>query len=193
MGYYGHKPAAGENNSFKILDDLSSYTLTFDGTSSAVVSAANDTLNFNNHRFVQGQRVTYTNGGAANIGGLTTGSVYYIIKHDNNHIKLAASSNDASSGTAKNLTAVAGSGTSHTLNVAFDGTNTKFKITHSSGVKGNVTRAAQLILSVNGVIQQGHDTPTPSSGYGIDSDSTIIFETAPSVVYNFWCNIFKNR
>ena len=193
MGYYGHKPAAGENNSFKILDDLSSYTLTFDGTSSAVVSAANDTLNFNNHRFVQGQRVTYTNGGAANIGGLTTGSVYYIIKHDNNHIKLATSASNASSSTAINLTAVAGSGTSHTLNVAFDGTNTKFKITHSSGVKGNVTRAAQLILSVNGVIQQGHDTPTPSSGYGIDSDSTIVFETAPSVGYNFWGNIVANN
>ena len=193
MGYYGHKPAAGENNSFKILDDLSSYTLTFDGTSSAVVSAANDTLNFNNHRFVQGQRVTYTNGGAANIGGLTSGSVYYIIKHDNNHIKLATSASNASSSTAINLTAVAGSGTSHTLNVAFDGTNTKFKITHSSGVKGNVTRAAQLILSVNGVIQQGHDTPIPSSGYGIDSDSTIIFETAPSVGYNFWGNIVANN
>ena len=193
MGYYGHKPAAGENNSFKILDDLSSYTLTFDGTSSAVVSAANDTLNFNNHRFVQGQRVTYTNGGAANIGGLTSGSVYYIIKHDNNHIKLATSVSNASSSTAINLTAVAGSGTSHTLNVAFDGTNTKFKITHSSGVKGNVTRAAQLILSVNGVIQQGHDTPTPSSGYGIDSDSTIVFETAPSVGYNFWGNIVANN
>ena len=33
MGYYGNQPATGENNSFRVLDDLSSYTLTFDGSS----------------------------------------------------------------------------------------------------------------------------------------------------------------
>ena len=86
MPYLGLSPTTGENNSFRILDDISSYTLTFDGSSSSVVSNSDETITENNHRFVQGQRVTYTNGGGANIGGLTTGSVYYIIRDDKNNI-----------------------------------------------------------------------------------------------------------
>ena len=122
MGYYGNQPSVGEHNdTFKKLDDISSYTLTFDGSSSAVVSAGNDTITSNSHRFVQGQRVTYTNGSGGNIGGLTTGTAYFVIKHDQNNIKLATNASNAAAGTAINLTAV-GSGTSHTLNVAFDGT-----------------------------------------------------------------------
>ena len=90
MGYYGNQPSVGEHNdTFKKLDDISSYTLTFDGSSSAVVSAGNDTITSNSHRFVQGQRVTYTNGSGGNIGGLTTGTAYFVIKHDQNNIKLA--------------------------------------------------------------------------------------------------------
>ena len=71
MAYYGNQPIAGENSSFKVLDDISSYTLTFDGSSSTVVSASDDTLTFYDHRFIQGQRVTYTHGGGAVINGLT--------------------------------------------------------------------------------------------------------------------------
>ena len=76
MAYLGHKPAVGENNSFRILDDISSFVLTFDGSSASAVGLSDETktITENNHRFVQGQRVTYTNGGGANIGGLTTGS-----------------------------------------------------------------------------------------------------------------------
>ena len=44
MGYYGNQPATGENNSFRVLDDLSSYTLTFDGSSAGVVSTSDNTL-----------------------------------------------------------------------------------------------------------------------------------------------------
>ena len=53
MAYYGNQPTVGQNQSFKVLDDISSYTETFDGTSTAVVSAANNTLTFYDHRFVQ--------------------------------------------------------------------------------------------------------------------------------------------
>ena len=78
MAYLGQIPATGSNKSFRILDDITSYTLTFDGSSAAVVSAANETITSNDHRFVQGQRVTYNNGGGGNIGGLTSGTVYYL-------------------------------------------------------------------------------------------------------------------
>ena len=62
MAYLGNRNATGENNSFKILDDLS-FTTTFDGSSTAVVDISVDTITINNHRFLTASRVTYTNGG----------------------------------------------------------------------------------------------------------------------------------
>ena len=166
MAYLGNIPSSGTEESFKLLDDIKTYTLTFDGSSASVVSVANDTITHNDHRFVQGQRVTYTNGGGGNIIGLVTGTVYYIINNDKNTIKLASSASNAASNTAINITAV-GTGASHTLNVAFDGVNTKFSATHSSGTRAGVSRAGQISLSINGVIQQPQDTGSPTVGYGV--------------------------
>ena len=131
MPYLGQRPSKGDENNFKILDDISSYTLTFDGSDASVVSAANDTITSLTHRFAQGQRVTYNKGGGTVITGLSDG-VYYIIKEDHNTIKLATSASNATNGVAVNITGV-GAGSSHTLNVAFDGVNTKFKATHTNG------------------------------------------------------------
>ena len=55
MAYIGLKPTAGENNSFRILDTLSTFTATFDGSSSSIVSLGSDTINIPEHRFVTGQ------------------------------------------------------------------------------------------------------------------------------------------
>ena len=192
MPYLGLAPTTGENNSFRILDDISSYTLTFDGSSSSVVSNSDETITENNHRFVQGQRVTYTNGGGANIGGLTTGSVYYIIRDDKNTIRLAETSTKAAALDAINLT-VADSGSSHTLTVAFDGVNTKFKATYDDGTIVNMTRAAQLVISINGVLQQPHDTSSPSSGFGYEIPSVIVLSTAPQAAFEFWGNIIASN
>jgi len=192
MPYIGNSPATGENNSFKILDDIKTYTLTFDGSSSSVVSVGNDTITSNNHRFITAQRVTYTDGTGTAIGGLTDGTVYFIIKNDQNTIKLATSQANANAGTAINLTAL-GTGTNHTLNVAFDGVNTKFKATYDNGTKALVTRAAQLTLSVNGVIQEPQDTTTPTNGFGIDTDGVIIFSVAPVNTDTFWGNLVANN
>ena len=192
MSYLGNQPAAGENNSFKILDDISSYTLTFDGSSSSVVSLTDDTIYSYQHRFITGQRVTYTNGGGTAIGGLTSGSVYYIIKSDQNTVKLALTLSDANNNIAINFTAL-GTGQTHTLNVAFDGVNTKFKATYDNGTKAAMTRAAQLQISINGVIQQPNDTTTPANGFGFDIDSVIIFSTPPVNTDIFWGNIIANN
>ena len=179
MAYIGLKPTAGENNSFRILDTLSTFTATFDGSSSSVVSVGSDTINIPEHRFVTGQRVTYNKGaGGTVITGLSDG-VYFIIKIDRNLIRLASSVSNANNGTQINLTGL-GQGTAHTLKVEFDGVNTKFKITHDSGTHAKVTRASQLMISVNGVLQQPHDSASPSSGFGIDSDSILVFSTAPA-------------
>ena len=179
MAYIGLKPTAGENNSFRILDTLSSFTATFDGSSASIVSVGNDTISLPDHRFITGQRVTYNDGGGTAITGLSDG-VYFIIKVDKNRIQLASSVSNANSGTQINLTGL-GSGSSHTLNVAFDGVNTKFKITHDSGTHAKVTRASQLMISINGVLQQPHDSASPSSGIGIASDSVLVFSVAPAI------------
>ena len=192
MAYIGQRPTTGENNSFKVLDDITSYTLTFDGSSSTVVSAANDTISYNSHRFVDGQKVTYSNGGGTNIGGLNDGNSYYIIKNDNNSIKLADTYNDALAGSARNITGL-GVGSSHTINVAFDGFNTKFKVTYGNGTLARLHRSAQLQISINGVIQQGHDSASPATGYGIDFNSVIVFSTAPSASDVFWGNLLANN
>ena len=177
MGYLGNVPATGSDSSFKLLDDIKTYTLTFNGSSSNVISTANNTITKSNHRFITGQSVTYTHGGGGVIGGLTSGTVYYVIKNDTNTFKLATNTNNVNSGTAINLTGL-GTGSAHTLNVAFDGINTKFKASYDGGTEGKISRAAQLTVSINGVIQQPFDTLTPTSGFGIDSsDSVIIFST----------------
>ena len=179
MAYIGLKPTAGENNSFRILDTLSSFTATFNGSSASIVSVADDTISIPEHRFITGQRVTYNDGGGTAITGISDG-VYYIIKHDRNLIKLASSLSNANNGTQINLTGL-GVGSSHTLNVAFDGINTKFKITHDSGTHASVTRASQLMISINGVLQQPHDSASPSSGIGIAPDSVLVFSAAPAI------------
>ena len=174
MGYIGHSPVKGDSaNTFKSLDNISSFTLTFDAGSTDVVSVANDTLTFANHRFVTGQRATYTDGGGTVITGLTDGTAYFIIKVDQNTIKLATNASNAANSVAIDLTGV-GSGGSHTLNVAFDGVNTRFKATHTDGIKAKVTRPQQISLSINGVIQQ------PVADYGVEADATIAFSSAPS-------------
>ena len=173
MPYIGNQAVVGDSaNTFKTLDGIASFTVTFDATDSGVVSIANNTLTFNNHRFVTGQKVTYNDGGGTAIGGLSDGS-YFIIKEDQNTIKLASSASNATAGTAINLTSGA-AGSSHTLNIAFDGVNTKFKATFNNGTKAKISRAAQLSLSINGVLQQPQDTTSPTVGYGIEADSTIV-------------------
>ena len=191
MAYIGLKPTAGENNSFRILDTLSSFTATFDASLASIVTLGSDTIRIDSHRFVTGQRVTYNDGGGTAITGLSDG-VYYIIKVDRNLIQLASSLSNANNGTQIDLTGL-GVGSSHTLNVAFDGVNTKFKITHDSGTHAKVTRASQLMLSINGVLQQPHDTPTPSTGFGIDSDSILVFSTAPATTDVIFGSIYSTN
>ena len=191
MAYIGLKPTAGENNSFRILDTLSSFTATFDGSSASIVSVGNDTISLPDHRFLTGQRVTYNDGGGTAITGLSDG-VYFIIKLDKNRIQLATNSSNATSGTQINLTGL-GAGTAHTLNVAFDGVNTKFKITHDSGTHAKVTRASQLMISINGVLQQPHDSASPSSGIGIAADSVLVFSAAPAVTDVVFGSIYSTN
>ena len=181
MPYLGNNHIVGDSvNNFKVLDDISSFTATFDGSASSVVSTANKTIRVPKHRFVQGQRVTYNNGGGSNIGGLTSGTAYYVIYDTAHTIKLATSASNASSLTAINLSAVGG-GTSHTLNVAFDGVNTKFRITHGNGTRPRFHHATQLSVAINNVVQRpNNDANNFTEGYAVEVRDIIVFKTAPT-------------
>ena len=41
--------------------------------------------------------------------------------------------------------------------------------------------------------QQGHDSTSPATGYGIDFDSVIVFSTAPAASDIFWGNLLANN
>ena len=182
MPYLGNQHIVGDSvNNFKVLDDISTFTATFDGSASSVVSTANETIRVPKHRFVHGQRVTYNNGGGSNIGGLSSGTAYYIIYDTAHTIKLASSASNAASLTAINLSGV-GSGASHTLNVAFDGVNKKFRITHGNGNRPHFHHATQLSIAINNVIQRpNNDANNFTEGYAIEVRDIIVFKIAPTV------------
>ena len=189
MPYIGNYHVTGDTSSnFRLLDDISSFTQTFDPSASGVVDTTNHRIKIVEHRFVTGQRVTYGNGGGSNIGGLSAG-VYFIIKHDRDHIRLATSSTNAFNDVAVLLTGTGG-GTAHTLNVAFDGVNKVFRPTKDGGKFCRISRPAQLQISVNGVIQKPNNTAgTITEGFKIDAGGNIEFASAPTSLEVFWGQI----
>ena len=182
MPYLGNQHTVGDSvNNFKVLDDISSFTATFDGSSASVVSTANETIRVPKHRFVHGQRVTYNNGGGSNIGGLSSGTAYYVIYDTAHTIKLAPSASNAASLSAINLNAVGG-GTSHTLNASFDGVNKKFRVTHGGGNRPRFHHATQLSIAINNVVQRpNNDANNFTEGYAVEVRDIIVFKTAPTV------------
>ena len=181
MPYLGNQHIVGDSvNNFKVLDDISTYTATFDGSASSVVSTTAETIKVVDHRFVNGQRVTYNNGGGSNIGGLSSGTAYYVIYDTAHTIKLATNESNAASLTAINLNAVGG-GTSHTLNAAFDGVNKKFRITHGNGNRPRFHHATQLSIAINNVVQRpNNDANNFTEGYAVEVRDIIVFKTAPT-------------
>lgn len=87
---------------------------TFNGASDVNVSA--NTITVTNHPFITGSQVTYSNGGGTSVvaSGLTSGSTIYIIKIDQNTIKLATTIFNAQNLIPLDITAT-GSGAAHTF------------------------------------------------------------------------------
>ena len=190
MPYIGNYHVTGDTASnFRLLDDISSFTQTINPSASGVIDTTNDRIKIAEHRFVTGQRVTYGNGGGSDIGGLSNAGVYYIIKYDRDHIRLATSSADAFNNVAVSLSS-AGSGSAHTLNVAFDGVNKVFRPTKDGGNFCRISRPAQLQISVNGVIQKPNNTSANiTEGFKIDAGGNIEFASAPTTAETFWGQI----
>ena len=54
-------------------------------------------------------------------------------------------------------------------------------------------RAGQLYLSMNGVIQQPNDSATPTTGFGFDVGSVIVFSVAPTSNDTFWGHLLADN
>jgi len=195
MPYIGNDHYLGNSTSnFKVLDDIKSYTATFDGSSSLIVDIANDSIEIPSHRFVSGQRITYSKGAGNNIGGLADTSAYYIIKDGNDRIKLAGSAADVLTSTSINLSSLGNSG-NHSVTAAFDGVNKKFKATFNDGTTHtNVLAATQLNISINGVLQQPYNTGIePPNGFTlVNPGNIIVFSEAPESTFTFWGSIIAD-
>ena len=89
------------------------YTKTFDGSDSLVVDVASDIIEISKHGFSHTEEVLYTASATA-IGGLTTATLYYVIKRNASKIQLATTKANAETYKAIDLTAV-GTGTVDTL------------------------------------------------------------------------------
>ena len=190
MPYIGNVPKYGDTiDNFKQLDSISSYTLTFDSSLASVINTTTNKFTLLSHRFVQGQRVTYHPSLGTAIGGLVSSAAYWIIVDDQNTFRLASSASNAASSTEINLTSL-GSG-QQSLVVAFDGVNKKFKPTWGSGAHSiRLTSAAQLMISMNGVIQKPDITGV--GGFTIDNGN-ISFAVAPDASDVFWGNSIGDR
>ncbi|MAY05555.1 MAG: hypothetical protein CMB25_08190 [Euryarchaeota archaeon] len=78
------------------------------------IDYSTETITISSHGFSNGDEVKYSNNGGANIGGLTTGTNYFVVSASTNTLKLAATSG----GTAINLTAPSGTlGTGHSFDL----------------------------------------------------------------------------
>lgn len=78
------------------------------------VSVNDNTFTINNHGFLTGTSVLYSNEGFVNIGGIIGGKTYYIIRVDANKFMLAPTQTDAYAGTFIDITSI-GSGNNHTF------------------------------------------------------------------------------
>ena len=87
--------------------------ITIDGTSSSVVSTSANSITSNAHGFVVGEILIYDNGGGADIGGLVSGSQYYVYSKTVNTFKLSHSHSNCGDAAIISLSSVASSGTSH--------------------------------------------------------------------------------
>ena len=76
---------------------------TFTVATSAVTTGT-EQININSHGWATGNAIVYTNGGGTTLAGLTSGTTYYVIKVDDNTIKVATNAANATAGTAINLT-----------------------------------------------------------------------------------------
>jgi hypothetical protein len=151
------------------------------------VNLLNDELYLPNHGLSNGQAVVYSNGGGTSIGGLTSGSTYFVIKRDNSIIRLASTAANAaaSPAVAVNLTSTPVSGT-HTLTVtALNFTTDTFTIPSHGFLQGELVQYdSQGQTVINGLT-----TATPYYIIFVDGDNIKLATTPENATAGTAVNI----
>ena len=94
-------------SSNKSLTPIANITGAGTGTQSLVVTSldyANNIITVPNHGFLAGELVQYDSRGQTVVSGLTTATPYYVIRVDQDNIKLATTPENATAGTAVDIT-----------------------------------------------------------------------------------------
>jgi hypothetical protein len=94
-------------------------SISIDATDAAVVVLADDKIVKEDHGFRSGDRVTYTSAGVA-ITGLTSGTMYWVVRVNDDEFKLASSYANAIAGTPVVGLTVLGDQTADTFRVTPD-------------------------------------------------------------------------
>ena len=131
------------------------------------------------HNFQPAQRITYNNGGNSSVGGLTSGTDYYVIIVDDVYIQLAADEADAISGQSIALTA--GTGTHNLENSAVSGiteaTGTVTVTADSDKLVGNETLFKRYFKPGDSIyLKDDNNTPGALNEYtviAVSDDSTM--------------------
>jgi len=123
-----------------ITNAAASAVISFDGDD---VDDGGDTIPYVGHGFDTGDLVTYTDGGNTVITNLTDGAQYYIIKVNDDVVKLASSAANAIDGIAINITGTSGAG--HKLTAGTMLCRTTFPIITKSSSE---TIAIQWVITV---------------------------------------------
>ena len=176
-------------------------SITFDATYNIDTMASDidlttDTLNYVSHGFITGQPVIYNNNSGTNIGGLSGGNVYYIIRVDDDNIQLASTEAFALAGTQIDLTSLPPFDPSSTLTnpniiqsltyvsdlftlgsstLSIDATvDTLFVCTGSGSGTGVAYRPKYTDDTYGGTLLRQFYQETTSTGEGVDPDYLLV-------------------
>jgi hypothetical protein len=144
---------------------------TFDGSSSSIVSTSSNNITLSaaqKNSWVANDGVTYNSGGGTSIGGLVSGTIYFVKTISGNAISLSATAGGAElnisgvgSGTSHTLTGVTATATATTLNGALEAL--------TIGEPGFGYSGASLTITFNGISIPSLTGVAPSVTVGLDS------------------------
>ena len=144
---------------------------TFNGSSSSIVSTSSNNITLSaaqKNSWVTGDGVTYNSGGGTSIGGLVSGTTYFVKTISGNAISLAATAGGAEVnisgvgvGTSHTLTGVTATATATTLNGALEAL--------TIGEPGFGYSGASLTITFNGISIPSLTGVAPSVTVGLDA------------------------